>query len=121
MKTHTTAKPPKTTVNTQRSDGWMRHLVRILQFRDPFGVARLKRMNDLEKVMRHWHKEETKALAKSEEALECGNSARSAMWMARCHEARLRCNKDFRRPMIELTGKPDLFDANDRGHPTANG
>lgn len=73
----------------------------------------MKKIIELEKVMKYWHKEELIALAKSEEAMECGNPERSAMWMARCHEARLRCNKDFRRPMIELTGKPDLFDAND--------
>lgn len=69
-------------------------------------------MKQLEKVMLHWHKEETRALAKSEEALECGNVERSEMWKARCREARLRCNEDFRRPMIKLTGKPDLFDVN---------
>jgi len=30
MKTHTTTKPPEPPVNTQRSDGWMRRLVRHL-------------------------------------------------------------------------------------------
>lgn len=93
--------------------GWLSRLVRILTFDDVFHVNRIKKMAELEKVMRHWHKEETKAAAKCEEALECGNLERAAMWMARCNEARLRCNKDFRRPMIELTGKSDLFDAND--------
>ena len=85
---------------------WMRRIVRILSGAD------LQEGRELEAVMRHWHKEETIALARASEALECGNPERWSMWMARGQEARMRCNKDFRRPLIELTGKPDLFDAN---------
>jgi hypothetical protein len=94
-------------------------LVRILYVVDFFGVNKTRRIQELEKIMRHWHKEETEALAKWDEALACGNLKRAAMWMARSREARLRCNKDFRRPMAELMGKPDLFDANAKGHAPA--
>ena len=93
-------------LNLAAYGGRLLRLVRILRGDD------LREMQELEKVMRHWHREETIALARATEASECGNTERCALWMARCHEARLRCNKDFRQPMIELTGKPDLFDAN---------
>lgn len=89
----------------------MRRLVRILSGED------LRRGRELEEIMRFWHKEETIALARASEALECGNHERWAMWMVRGQEARMRCNKDFRNPMIELTENPDLFDANAKVHP----
>ncbi len=69
-------------------------------------------MRELEAVMRYWHNEESNALARAQEAIECGNIERAAMWAKRCREARKRCIEDYRKPMIELTGKPDLFDAN---------
>ena len=72
----------------------------------------LRRLRELEAAMKHWHKEESTALDRAQEAIACGNMERADMWARRCREARLRCEKDFRRPMIELTGKPDLFDAN---------
>ena len=73
---------------------------------------KLQRMRELEVVMKHWHKEESTAFDRAQEAIACGNIERANMWAKHCREARLRCEKDFRRPMIELTGKPDLFDAN---------
>lgn len=70
----------------------------------------LKEMRELEKVMKHWHKEEIQALIRSQEAEACGNTNRANMWEKRCREARLRCEKDYREPMKQLTGKPHLFD-----------
>lgn len=66
--------------------------------------ADIRKMRELEAVMHYWHKEEFVALSLAKEALECGNTERFEMWFARAKEARLRCNKDFRQPMIQLTG-----------------
>ena len=103
------------TPNNPAGRGWMRRLVRILS------GEHLRKGKELEKVMRFWHREETIALARASESLECRNYERWAMWMARGQEARLRCNKDFRRPLMELTGKPDLFDANAKDMGRATG
>jgi len=93
----------------------MRCLVRILS------GDNLRKMRELENVMKHWHKEGTVALERANEAIACGNMERAEMWANRCREARLRCEKDFRRPMIELTGNPDLFDANATAQATQEG
>jgi hypothetical protein len=88
-------------------------LVRILDYASPQDVQlKLSKMEDLEKVMRYWHKEQTIALARAEEALVCGNDERCELWTARYKETIYRHEVEFRRPMIELTGKPDFFDAN---------
>lgn len=74
----------------------------------------LRRMKELEAMMKYWHKEESSALDRAEEAIACGDMERADMWVKRWREARLRCEKDFRRPAMELTGKPNPFNTNSK-------
>ena len=64
--------------------------------------------------MEYWHKEERESLIKAMEAMECNNIDRWEMWMKRSKEARLRCNKDFRTPLDELTGRSNFSLPNDQ-------
>jgi hypothetical protein len=77
-----------------------------------FSGETLRKMRELRAVMEHWHNEQDMAILRAKEAFECGDMARCEMWVRRHREARLRCEKDFRRPLIQLTGKPNLFDMN---------
>lgn len=86
---------------------WIQFLVRSLSGETS------REMKQLDKIMKHWHKEESDALLRAVEANICGNYERAAKWMDRSKEARMRCNKDFREPLKKLTGNPDLFKAND--------
>jgi len=85
---------------------WMQCLVRSLS------GETFREMKQLEKNMKHWHKEESDSLLRAKEANICGNYERAAKWIDRSKEARMRCNKDFREPLKKLTGNPDLFKAN---------
>ena len=87
---------------------WIQCLVRSLSGETS------REMKQLDKTMKHWHKEESDALLRAKEANICGNYERAAKWMARSKEARMRCNKDFREPLKKLTGNPDLFKANNK-------
>lgn len=69
-----------------------------------------REMRRLEDVMKLCHREESNAVVRAWEAMECGSPERCKMWLAVREEARTRCNEEFRKPMIELTGKPDMFD-----------
>lgn len=89
----------------------IRRLVRgVLGRLDVFGKS--QKLKELEAMMKYWHRKETEALFKAQEAVACGNLERCAMWLKRGREARMRRNKDFRAPMEKLTGKPDLFSEN---------
>ena len=107
----------ETTPKSNKNAVWrrLRRLVRGV-FGPLAACGKLQKMKELEAVMKYWHSQETEAMFKAQEAEACGNLERCAMWIKRCQEARMRCNKDFRRPMEQLTGKPDLFSANDTSH-----
>jgi hypothetical protein len=72
----------------------------------------LRKQRELRAMMEHWHNEQDMAIHRAQEAFECGDMARCEMWVRRCREAYLRCEKDFRRPLMQLTGNPNLFDMN---------
>ena len=64
----------------------------------------IRRMRELEAVMRYWHNEETTAMARAQESMACRNIERAKMWSKRCNEARMRCETDYRKPMAQLMG-----------------
>jgi hypothetical protein len=96
-------------IKNHMNESKSRRVVRIL-----FGLITgnyLRRIRELEVIMQHWHTEEWLALERAQEAIACGNTERAQMWMSRSKEVRKQCEKEFRLPMIKLTGNPNLFDA----------
>ena len=107
----TITKPRKRHLPTSAVGFALHRIVRWFWTKPPI-PTKLQKMNELKIMMEFWHKQESESWIRAREAAACENFERWKFWVSRAKEARARCNKDFREPMKELTGNPDLFKVN---------